>query len=297
MFRRYISCSVVIAASAVLSMGCGPSDAEQSVDTLGTSNQALSAALFYHEFRADNGVVNSQCNNGINIYESKHLGEWTTRFKLDTDSRAGGCLQTFGISDPQGELSGLSISVDFHGEDNFTGNAQCDYPGIRWIVPTTSTTPSGVGPWGIDTDQRSRGCVQAFSLLGRSDVALDVKFEDENYNGQCKNTGLHTITSTRSASIIMDMDDRRGGCFQSFRLRMMSCGDNICDPNESCEADCVFCGDGICNGTETELSCMLDCGSSSGVCGDGICEGIENELNCPEDCGSVTCLRPPPGCL
>ncbi|NVJ27220.1 MULTISPECIES: hypothetical protein [Myxococcus] len=320
MFRRYKSFSAVIAFATVLSVGCGPMDAEQPVDVPGTGEQSLGAALFYHDFRGDSGGSNSQCNGGTIVSEGKSLGEWTTRVGLDTDGRSGGCAQKLGISDPHGELSGLVISVDFRGEDGFTGGGQCDNPGLRSIPVTTGL--AWTSAWGIDTDQRTGGCVQSFSLAGRGDVALDVKFEDENFNGQCGNAGLHTITSTRSASIIMNMDDRRGGCLQSFRLRKMVCGDNVCEFGESCEADCVRCGDGICNGTETEstcpgdcappptgtcgdtlcefpedpFSCPMDCVPTTGYCGDNICDFPESQFNCPVDCGLVTCLLPPTSC-
>ncbi|MCP3139456.1 hypothetical protein [Pyxidicoccus xibeiensis] len=295
MLKRYISQAAVIAAAAGLSAGCGSVEEEPSADALGTRRDAISSVVFYHDFHADS-FANGQCNNGINVYEGKGLGEWTTRVDLDTDSRSGGCQQTLGIVDPQGELSGLTILADFQGDGVFSGNGQCGNPGSRLIPVTGSSSPVLAPYWGINTDGRSGGCVLSFSLSGRSDVALDVKFEDENYNGQCRNTGLKTVTSTTSASIIMDMDDRSGGCFQSFRLRKMSCGDTICDPGESCEADCVRCGDGICNGSETELSCARDC--SPATCGDGICEPPETRINCRADCGPIVeCVRPPPGCL
>lgn len=321
MFKRYRSCSVVAVATAVLSMGCGPMDAEQPVEVLGASEQSLGAALFYHDFRGDSGGSNGQCNRGVIVSEGKSLGAWTTRVGIDTDARSGGCSQKLGISDPHGELSGLVISVNFLGQDGFTSGGQCDNPGLRSIPVTTGL--AWTSAWGIDTDERPRGCVQSFSLAGRDDVALDVKFEDENFNGQCGNAGLHTITSTRSASIVMDMDARSGGCFQSFRLRKMSCGDNVCDAGESCEADCVRCGDGICNGTETEFTCPWDCAPpptgycgdaicefpedsfscpqdcgfpTGGSCGDNVCEFPENQFDCPQDCGLIACLRPPAGC-
>lgn len=280
MSSRPLSHAALAAVATLFSIGCGPVDAEPSADALGTRGDALSSAWLYYDFRADNYGTNSQCNNGVNISEARYLGEWTTRVKLDTDSRGGGCLQSFGIHDPGGELSGLALWVDFRGEASLTGDGQCDNPGLR-TIPVTTSAPSLASAWGIDTDQRYKGCSQTISLSGRSDVALDVKFEDQNYNGQCKNTGLHTVTSTHAVSIVMDMDDRSGGCFQSFRLRKLSCGDGICDASEACEADCSYCGDGVCNSSETEFSCGQDCGGS--YCGDGVCD--LGELGCTADCG------------
>ncbi|WP_208722896.1 hypothetical protein [Corallococcus llansteffanensis] len=281
MSRRSLSRAALAAVATLFSVGCGPIDAEPSADTLVTRGDALSSVWFHYDFRADNFSTNSQCNNGVNVAESKRLGEWTTRVKLDTDSRGGGCLQTFGVQDPASELSGLALFVEFRGEANLSGDGQCDTPGLR-AIPVTPSGPSLASAWGIDTDQRYKGCVQTLSLTGRSDVALDVKFEDQNYNGQCGNTGLHTVTSTHPVSIVMDMDDRAGGCLQSFRLRKLSCGDGVCDAGEACEADCSYCGDGVCNSSETQLSCGQDCGGS--YCGDGVCD-VGEFLSCLADCG------------
>jgi hypothetical protein len=305
-FKRYLPTATAFAAAALLSTGCGPVESDDSLDItdeLGTRGDALTGAQFWHDLRAYSGT-SGQCNSGVNISEGKALGQWTTRMRIDTDSRSGGCYQKFGILDPSGELSGLVLSVDFHGQANTTGDGQCDSPGIYQVPVGTSLawTPS----WGIDTGGNPGGCVQAFSISGRSDVALDVKFEDDGFNGQCDNAGTHTVTSAASKSIVFDMDDRGGGCFQSFRLRMMACGDAVCDPGETCDADCIICGDGICNGSETESSCLTDCDPCGNgycapndpytcpqdceTCGDGICS-LSERFTCPEDCGGSCGMR------
>ncbi|MBF0492451.1 MAG: hypothetical protein HQM15_06695 [Deltaproteobacteria bacterium] len=82
------------------------------------------------------------------------------------------------------------------------------------------------------------------------------------------------------------------------------CGDGVCNGTEtalSCPMDCPlilpplpYCGDGVCNGSETPRTCPADCGPPTPVCGDGICEGSETPLTCPADCTPrVVTLDPP----
>jgi outer membrane protein OmpA-like peptidoglycan-associated protein len=85
------------------------------------------------------------------------------------------------------------------------------------------------------------------------------------------------------------------------------CGDNKCDPHEtceSCECDCgecppppPFCGDGECDDDETCESCEHDCGKCPPpppFCGDGNCDSHESCKTCKKDCGK--CPPPPPFC-
>jgi hypothetical protein len=79
-----------------------------------------------------------------------------------------------------------------------------------------------------------------------------------------------------------------------------TCGDRVCDPDEtatSCPSDCGMvaqCGDGTCNGSETINTCSRDCdggggggggGNDGAVCGDGNCNGEETATSCAADCG------------
>lgn len=257
MFKNSITRAAILATAAVLTTGCGTDVQEErpATDTLGTRGDALESVQFWHDFRAYSGV-SDECN-GFNVSEGRGLGQWTSQVRLDTDSRPQGCWQKFGIYDPYGELSGLSLTVSFYGQGNPTSNGQCDNPGT-YVVPVGSVL-NWAGPWGIDTTDAYGGCVQTFSISGRSDVALDVRFDADRHNGQCQNTGLHTVTSLNPVSLTLDMDNRYGGCYQTFRLRKMVCGDNVCEAGENCPADCMQCGDGICNGSENRFTCPEDC--------------------------------------
>ena len=70
-----------------------------------------------------------------------------------------------------------------------------------------------------------------------------------------------------------------------------TCGNGVCDADESC-ADCSVdcgacpeCGDGTCEGEESCADCPDDCDQCPPECGDGACEGDEACGSCPDDCG------------
>jgi hypothetical protein len=77
------------------------------------------------------------------------------------------------------------------------------------------------------------------------------------------------------------------------------CGDGVCDPAESCsscEEDCgecpiPECGDLMCDEEESCAQCPQDCGECPAICGDGTCQLDEDCTDCPSDCGEC-----PPGC-
>ncbi|MCP3682416.1 MAG: S8 family serine peptidase [bacterium] len=90
------------------------------------------------------------------------------------------------------------------------------------------------------------------------------------------------------------------GCEDGACLSEVSCGDGLCNGDETCTncpADCgvcaPVCGDGTCNGLEGEncFTCEQDCGVCAPVCGDGNCDANETCNSCPADCGECR-----PGC-
>lgn len=74
-----------------------------------------------------------------------------------------------------------------------------------------------------------------------------------------------------------------------------TCGDGMCQSNESCTncpldcGLCKTCGNGTCDNGETCSSCQQDCGACP-TCGDGFCNNGEDCLTCAPDCGVC------PGC-
>jgi hypothetical protein len=267
--------SALLAATLATSTMACLADPAESPRT-GATEQALDSSVALHEnFFADGDP--GQC--GGTGMQSAAMGNWTSNVLIDTDNRSGGCQQQFGVTDPEGLLPGLSLAVNFFGD----GDAgQCGNSGLHPIPITNITTPSLSTPYGIDTDGRSGGCWQVFSLSGRSDVVMDVQFLPTADGGQCGNSGTQTATTDRNASFRIDTDNRSGGCTERLRLRRPFCGDGLCynESFDSCPSDCPPpCGDGICSPGET---CFADCGRPP--CGDGFCDFGEIDT-CPMDCG------------
>lgn len=196
-------------------VGSGSSADTSTLATLQASSnmQTQSTAYFFQNFYADGDA--GQCNGGAYGTHAAPLGQWTPAMRLDTDNRGGGCYQQFSIFDPSGLLNGLLVVVDFYPD----GDRQCDFPGPRYIPVGPSLHWSS--PYRIDTDNRSGGCQQVFSIYGRYDVELDVAFWADGDAGQCGNAGFHTVTPYNSVRIRLDMDNRPGGCRQMFRLRKL----------------------------------------------------------------------------
>lgn len=182
-------------------------------------NKALAQStffpLFLQRFVADADV--GQCNGAAYGEFITPINQWSPEVRIDTDGRSGGCLQSFAIIDPQNQLSGLGLYVDFQPD----GNGQCDNPGFRQIPINTTYNVTYTTPYRIDADNRSGGCRQTFYLFGRSDVVLDVSFTADGDPGQCGNTGTFTVTPYAPITFRIDTDNRSGGCRQAFRLRFI----------------------------------------------------------------------------
>lgn len=171
---------------------------------------------FYETFVGDGDI--GQCNGAAYGTFSAQIGDWTPEVRIDTDRRSGGCQQSFAILDENNELQNLFITVNFRSDGGDAG--QCGNPGQRLIpVNTDSSQLQFSIPYRIDTDNRSGGCLQTFSLAGRNDVVLDVRFTADGDSGQCGNTGTFTVTPTTPVTFRIDTDNRSGGCRQAFRLR------------------------------------------------------------------------------
>jgi len=149
-------------------------------------------------------------------FQSVPIGMWTTPILIDADGRFGGCQHQLGIADPWNSLAGLAIHLNFVPTDDA---GQCGSPGDHAIPITTSHQLSS--PIRIDTDNRAGGCLETFSLGGRSDIALDIEFLPTADSGQCGNAGVATVTENSPATFFIDTDDRAGGCTQRFRLRQL----------------------------------------------------------------------------
>jgi hypothetical protein len=149
------------------------------------------------------------------------LGSWTHPILINSDNRPGGCIQEFAVFDPHHELDGVRVTIDVRPDGKMQN--QCDNPGPRDIpVSTRLDTLGWSRPYRLDTDDTPDGCRQVFSVEGRSDVALDVDFRADGVVDQCRNTGRHTASADHPVELRLDTDQRAGGCYQRFRLRLIT---------------------------------------------------------------------------
>ncbi len=148
--------------------------------------------------------------------------DWTNAILIDADSRSGGCLLAFGVRDLANGLSGLTMSYRWTVSPGGAAG-QCGNQG-EFSLPITENQTFGPNIK-VDTDNRSGYCNLTFSMAGRADVSLDVRFwhEFEPGKDQCKNSlpqeEWHSVRPGVPITIGIDTDGRQGGCRFSLRLR------------------------------------------------------------------------------
>ncbi len=148
--------------------------------------------------------------------------DFTKAIRFDTDSRSGGCQLSFGIFDPDSTLRGVSISYGFRvtsGGDE----GQCGNPGTHQMPIQRFRT---FGPQvRVDTDGRSGGCDLTFTVSGRSDVILEVRYFADGDGSQCGNPlpsdQNHTAFEGSPVTIGIDTDGRSGGCQMQLHLQQV----------------------------------------------------------------------------
>ncbi len=170
-------------------------------------------ALLLQRFRADE--VRGQCGFAQETFRTP-MGVWSAPAYLNTDSRPGGCLQSFALVDPGRDLSGWSISIDFESDGSNDG---CDHRGSRDVpVNNDEDAVTWTSPYRIDTDERDGGCTLDFVVRGRTDLSFDVDVEAEGVADQCPDQGIQSSTVGHPVRIRLKTDDRIGGCYLRFRL-------------------------------------------------------------------------------
>ncbi|MCY1075710.1 hypothetical protein [Archangium lansingense] len=172
----------------------------------------------HHRFETTAGGDTWQCNTYNWGTMEAGIGEWTPQILIDADNRVGGCLQTFGITDPTNSLSGLNINLNFWSDGD---PGQCWFQSSKAIPISTSTSVIWRDYYVIDTGSSSGGCWQEFTLTGRTDIAFDIEFLATGNADQCNNFGNYTIKNGESVRFRINTDGRAGGCTQRFRLRKL----------------------------------------------------------------------------
>lgn len=200
--------TILIAAAATLSA---------SVPAGAASEPSIGIAWFV-TFNGDAG----QCGNPTSSAQSAVSPNWTSPIRIDTDGRAGGCELSFGIYDPSSLLTGgvnYAWSVSPGGD-----GGQCGNQGT-WAMPVNSQFLQ-FGQFLIDdTDNRSGWCNLTFTVSSGSNIALDVQYfaDPSGSDGQCINAlpvgSYYTAVPGAPVTIMMDTDNRPGGCWLSVRLR------------------------------------------------------------------------------
>ena len=183
--------------------------------------QTIAGVSFVQIFEPEKDAGASQCGELAKGLIKTRSGDWSPYIKIKPDRRAGGCLHRFSIVDTGSRLADLFISVSFWGDGDAT---QCGNPGTHDLPrlsrdPTRETAADWTPPLKIDTDQRRGGCIERWSLRGRTDVALDIDFVPDGEAEQCGNAGAFTVTSETIAQFRIKTDEQPGGCLLRFRLR------------------------------------------------------------------------------
>jgi hypothetical protein len=174
----------------------------------------LSDVIIVQRFVADGDP--GQCGGaGEKIVSAAE--DWSPAIRIDADDRSGGCNHSIGIVDIAGELNGLQIIVDYFGD----GEAgQCGGSGHR-IIPIGRKLKNAVmtdPPLRYDTDSRSGGCQQKYTVSGRNDVGLEIDFRGDDDVTQCQNPGTYKAFVGQPVQFRIDTDQRFGGCTLKYRL-------------------------------------------------------------------------------
>ena len=175
---------------------------------------------------------NGQCRLiNTDIYKNEEWvseGTWTTRIAVDTDSRDSGCDMWFGLNNVDGSLTGVNLIYSFNPPGPQCGGGATNKP-IPYVPVAASFPYFTMLPIFINTDNKPGGCELNLTISGRSDIALDVRWEYNDNRDQCGGDGIpqevgtdaqrFTVRNGVGGTIIFDTDNRDGACFLSFRLR------------------------------------------------------------------------------
>jgi hypothetical protein len=167
-------------------------------------------------------------------------------------------------------LGNVLIVQEFMGDGDIGQCNGLDYG--RFISPGTSWSP----PIRIDTDNRSGGCLYRIGVvdpgnhLRATGFGLLMTFSADGDAGQCGGQGPHQVPIADSlhslqmtSPIRMDMDDRPGGCIQTWSVTGSRV---VLDINFYGDGDVGQCGNVGSHSAPPDVSIRLDTDSRPGGC-------------------------------
>jgi hypothetical protein len=164
--------------------------------------------------RTPNG--DGQCEGATGVHCTA-VGAWSPSMRIDTDGRAGGCIQRYMLRVPD-ECAGrtdLGFCVDWVGDPGGPDMGQCGNPGTHCAKANEWTDTIT-----LDMDNRDGWCEERWQITGSSNTyTLRHSFNADGDAGQCKHTGEYATSPGQwSPWIGPDADDRPGGCTLSLRI-------------------------------------------------------------------------------
>jgi hypothetical protein len=190
---------------------------------------------------------------------------------------------------------------------SYVGALACQGGSTTNHAPTQSKPTLRAADYPLNTTNADLVCTpQGTADSDGDDVSNSFRWFNNSkvVSGQTKNTLSNALTRSGDSWVceVKPFDGLLYGTAMSsnavkINAAQATCGNNKCDPSESCSScpdDCgeckPVCGDGSCSGSETCTSCSKDCGACAPKCGDNVCNGNEDCSTCSKDCGScATC--------
>jgi len=208
----------IIAIAAAASLAAMPAAAAPPEELVGApaANAGLQTVSIYEFFRADGDP--GQCNDRAHGEIVTAYDRWSDPIRIDADNRSGGCQFNFAVVDPQHKLAAWHATMTFAA----TGDGgQCGGQGTQDVqIVRAATVVDNGRAVRIDTDDRSGGCRLSFSVRGPGPSLAIYFVNDDEGAGQCqRESDVQIVLPGETKSIVIDTDQRAGGCLLQLRLR------------------------------------------------------------------------------
>ena len=196
-------------------LATAPLNAQNVPPGAGQPSPQFDTVKLWESFTADGHKGQCEGRNHGEIITSYNA--WSPPIRIDTDGRPGGCQFNIAVIDPRHVLGDWNSTWTF--QSNGDGG-QCGNQGAQTMQVVAD--PSAIDRSRyvrIDTDGRSGGCEMLFAV-DRPGPRLLIYFVPDGDSGQCeRESDVQVVDIGHSKKIIIDADDRAGGCLLQFRLR------------------------------------------------------------------------------